>query len=180
MNKEVENISKIRDILIGNNLTEIERNLQKTEGILRQQIQVVENKFNVHLEGTIKLVDEAYDKISARFEGENSQQNISITKLQEEIQQLKSYISKMRDEILREQDSMQKLIENKINQVSNQLRQQSDDLQSSLIERIEELKGSKVERSALAVLLSDFAMKVVEKEDGQKSDSPNSAKKNDV
>lgn len=171
MSKEVENISKIRDILIGNNLTEIERSLQKTEGILRQQILGVENQFNVHVEGTKKLVDEAYEKISARVEGEKNQQNSSIIKLQEEIQQLKSYIGKVRDDITREQDNMQKSIETKINQVSNQLRQHSEEMQSQLIERIEELKGSKVERSALAVLLSDIAMKLVEKEDGQNNSS---------
>ena len=44
MTKETENISKIRDILFGNNLTELEKRVAKTEVFLRDEITSLDEK----------------------------------------------------------------------------------------------------------------------------------------
>ncbi|MBS4059721.1 MAG: hypothetical protein KG029_04940 [Bacteroidetes bacterium] len=169
MSKDVENISKIRDILFGNNLTELERRLQKTEETLRQQFQNTDSKLNEHIDNTKIKIDNTFEKIAGRLEEEKNRHETGISVLQEEIQQLKSFVNAFKDEVAREQFAMKRIFEEQLNQLSKQQKQVSENMQSQLLERIEELRGSKVERSALAVLLSDIAMQLVEK-DSEKSE----------
>jgi hypothetical protein len=169
MSKDVENISKIRDILFGNNLTELERRLQKTEETVRQQFQNTDSKLNEHIDKTKLKIDDTFEKIAGRLEEEKNRHETGISALQEEIQQLKSIVNAFKDEVAREQFAMKKIFEEQLNQLSKQQKQVSENMQTQLLERIEELRGSKVERSALAVLLSDIAMQLVEK-DSEKSD----------
>jgi len=167
MSKDVENISKIRDILFGNNLTELERRLQKTEESLRQQSQNIDSKLSEHIDGTKVKIDDAFEKLASRLEGEKSSNETTISTLRDEVQQLKATVSTFKEEMAREQFAMKRAVEDQLNLLSKQQKQATENLQSQLIERIEELRISKVERSALAVLLSDIAMQLVEKEPGQ-------------
>jgi hypothetical protein len=167
MSKDVENISKIRDILFGNNLTELERRLQKTEESLRQQSQNIDSKLSEHIDGTKVKIDDAFEKLASRLEGEKSSNETNISTLRDEVQQLKATVSTFKEEMAREQFAMKRAVEDQLNLLSKQQKQATENLQSQLIERIEELRISKVERSALAVLLSDIAMQLVEKEPGQ-------------
>jgi type VI protein secretion system component VasK len=157
---EIENISKIRDILFGNNMNEYEKRFEKLETKLA--LSVAENKAETDkkmasLEGyfknEIKILNEKL------VEEEDSRKK-SDKRIISDIESLEESFKKFK---VATADNLsannQQLLD-----LNNAMSDQMTELNRSLINRLDnssnELQNNKVDRSSLAMMLTDLAYNI--------------------
>jgi len=168
---EIENISKIRDILFGNNMNEYEKRFEKLENKLAQS--VAENKAET---------DKKMASLESFFKNEVKLLN---NKLVEEEEVREKGNRRLLTELEALEDSMRKFklstsesfsdTNQQLLDISNTISDQIKELNSSLLSRLDanssQLQNSKVDRSTLAMMLTDLAYNIAGDTDSKGTDS---------
>ena len=157
---EIENISKIRDILFGNNMNEYEKRFEKLEDKLAQS--VAENKadtdkkmasLEAFFKNEIKLLQ---NKITEEVEAREKSDRRLLTEMDSIEESLKKFKQSTSESF---SDSNQQVLD-----LSNTISDQMAELNTSLINRLEsnsnQLQTSKVDRSSLGMMLTDLAYNI--------------------
>jgi len=164
---EVENISKIRDILFGNNMNEYEKRFEQLEQKLANSVQEnrieADKKINAletFLRKELKMLNEKnLEEESARIKSDK--------KIIAELEALEESLSKFKQSTA---DNFSEDREHFL-QFSNSIGEQITELNKSLRERMEEisnqLQTNKVERSTLAMLFTDMAYNIAGEQNGE-------------
>jgi uncharacterized protein YPO0396 len=164
---EVENISKIRDILFGNNMHEYEKRFEQLEQKLANSVQEnrieAEKKINAletFLRKELKMLNEKIlEEESARIKSDK--------KIIAELEALEESLSKFKQSTA---DNFSEDREHFL-QFSNSIGEQITELNKSLRERMEEisnqLQTNKVERSSLAMLFTEMAYNIAGEQNGE-------------
>ncbi len=157
---DVENISKIRDILFGNNMNEYEKRFELLENKLAQSI--IENKqeLNKKLSVIDFFIKKELKKFNEKLKEEQETREEFDKKLlasSEEMEQtLKQFKQITKDNLLEDKAHFQEITKGLSEQISS--------LKQNLQERIEQnnnqLQTNKVDRSSLAIMLNDLAYKI--------------------
>lgn len=157
---EIENISKIRDILFGNNMNEYEKRFEKLEEKVAQS--VAENKADTDkkmasLEAFFKNeIKSLNNKLVEEEEAREKSDRRLLTEMDAIEDSLKKFKQSTSESF---SDSNQQLLD-----LSNRISDQLTDLNTTLLSRLEsnssELQSSKVDRSALAMMLTDLAYNI--------------------
>ncbi len=164
MTKETENISKIRDILFGNNLTELEKRTVKTEVSLRDEIAAIDEKFSLHIEEIKSSSKTTYTTLEDALLVEKKQRETETLQMHEELTQLQNRMQQFDEKLTTEINSIKQLLNEQNETFVKQQKKALSDLKTQFLSQLEDIRQSKVERSALAVLLSEIAMQLVDKE----------------
>lgn len=168
---EIENISKIRDILFGNNMNEYEKRFEKLEEKVSQA--VAENKADT---------DKKMASLEAFFKNEIKSLN---HKLEEEEEAREKGDRRMLTELDALEDSVKKFKQTtssnfsdanqQLLNLSNRISDQITQLNTTLLNRLEansnQLQSSKVDRSTLAMMLTDLAYNIAGENESTDSDS---------
>ncbi|MGB0805541.1 MAG: hypothetical protein ACPGRC_02555 [Salibacteraceae bacterium] len=157
---EIENISKIRDILFGNNMNEYEQRFEKLEEKLAQS--VAENKADTDkkmasLEAFFKNeIKSINNKVVEEEESREKGDRRLLTEMDALEDSLKKFKQSTSDNF---SESNQQLLD-----LSNRISDQIAELNAALLNRLEsntnQLQSSKVDRSALAMMLTDLAYNI--------------------
>lgn len=169
MTKETENISKIREILFGNNLTELEKRFVKTESFLRDEISTLQAKVDKGFEeinASSKLTSKDKDH---QLQEETENRIAEITQLREDVSRIEKMIQQLSEKLSSELDGIKQLVTEDFESNSKQQQKNLNDLKLQLFGQVEDVRNTKVDRSALAVLLSEIALQLVDKEDDLKN-----------
>lgn len=162
MAEEVENIAKIRALLFGNNLTELEQHVNKNDEFIRNQLAGIVNQFNAKFETIKALQADSEQQLTAKLEQEIMARKSNAGHFENEIMQLKQAqneaIEQMHGAITALRNDFQQQLDGATHAIQTNL----DAHVKHFIQRLDELRRSKVERSALAVLFSDIAMQLAE------------------
>lgn len=164
MTKETENISKIRDILFGNNLTELEKRVAKTEVFLRDEITSLDEKLGNRFDELKSAAKESFTTFDSRLQTEKEKREAEIVQIREEFSQVRQSVRQLDEKLSGELGAIKQWLTEQQDGLSKQHQKTINDLKSQLFGQVDDLRQSKVERSALAVLLSEIAMQLVEKE----------------
>lgn len=160
MVQESDNIARIRDILLGNNLAQFERKLEQTELTAREAIQLLENQFNRQLaEIRLQLEDVRQEETrqlqQLRTEMLNLQEQLheQLKQLDQKIVQLSNATETMVGE------TRQWMAQKSEQQLENQ-QQQLLEFRNHLTVQLSELQQSKLDNSKMAMLLSEIAVQI--------------------
>jgi len=165
MTKEAENISRIRDILFGNNLTEFEKRLEKSDQASRDSLSSLEMQVSRQLAEMRLLMEENKQLQQTIVQKEKETLTNSISRLKEEINLLDQRLNQTLisfEESLRE--TRQWMAEK-----SESLHQEQvtllNEYKKHVTDSFGEIQSSKVDRSSLAVLFSEIAMQLAGKKE---------------
>lgn len=164
MSKEAESISKIRDILFGNNLTELEKRFTKTESFLREEISSLDEKLVQYIEEFKKATKSELDEHDDRLRILKSESQTGIESLREEINQLQVLVKQQDEKLISEIQSMKNWLSEQNDKLIQQQKKQFTELKTQMFSLIDDLRQAKLDRSALAVLLSEIAVQLVDEE----------------
>lgn len=168
---EIENISKIRDILFGNNMNEYEKRFEKLEEKLAQS--VAENKADT---------DKKMASLEAFFKNEIKSINNKLTEEEESREKgdrrLLTEMDALEDSLKKFKQSTSDNFSESNQQVldlSNRISDQITELNNTLVNRFEsnssQLQSSKVDRSTLAMMLTDLAYNIAGENEAFEADS---------
>lgn len=171
MPNEIENISKIRDILFGNNMNEYEKRFELLEEKLAQS--VAENKIETdkkiaaldsYLKKELKILNEKLiEEEEARIKSDKKLL-MDIESLEESLKKFKQSTSDSFSE------NYQQIMELS-NNTNDQINALSKNLQTRLETSANQLQTNKVERSSLAMMLTDLAYQIAGENEPDNSES---------
>ncbi|UTW66303.1 hypothetical protein KFE94_16880 [bacterium SCSIO 12643] len=157
---EIENISKIRDILFGNNMNEYEKRFEKLETKLA--LSVAENKaeadkkmasLEAYFKNEIKILNE---KLIEEEDARKKSDKRILSDIESLEESFKKFKASTADNFSANNQQLLSL--------SNTMSDQMTELNKSLINRLDnssnELQNNKVDRSSLAMMLTDLAYNI--------------------
>ncbi len=169
MSNESESISKIRDILFGNNLTELEKRFSKTESLFRAEIESIDEK-------TVQLIEEmksgskaGFAELDDRLNSLKSDWEMRLSQLANEVSRLQQLVDQNTDKFRLEVQNLKSLVADQHDEVVKLQKKEFAALKTQLFSTVDELRQSKLDRNAVAMLLSEIAVQMVD--DGNQTDA---------
>ena len=159
---EDENIGKIRDILFGNNISEIdkrfnsiEQELQEMITSLRDDIQKKLHSFDDYFKGEItSILDQLKKEQELRTEADN--------KINKEIEKIHASIVATNDDLKNSIRDVRTKMMDHYKENSESISTLDRELKKLISKEVNQLTDSKVDRKSLAIFLSDVALKLSE------------------
>lgn len=159
---EDESIGKIRDILFGNNINEIdkrfnslEQGLQETISSLRDEIQKKLHSFDDFFKSEISMVLDQLKK-------EQTVRSTALEKVSKELEKINASIEATNDELKNSIRDVRTKMMDHYKENTESISTLDKDLRKLINKEVNQLTDSKVDRKALAVMLSDMALKLSE------------------
>jgi len=160
MPNEIENISKIRDILFGNNMNEYEKRFDQLEEKLAQSLAENKTETDKKIAALDSYLKKEFRMLNEKLIEEEESRIKSDKKLLMDIESLEESLKKFK------QATSENFSENhqQLMELSNSTNEQINALNKALQARLEttanQLQTNKVERSSLAMMLTDLAYKI--------------------
>ncbi len=162
---EIENISKIRDILFGNNMNEYEKRFEQLENKLAQSISEGKAATDKRISTLENYIKQEIRQLNDKLNEEEESRIKSDKKIVADLESLEESIKKFKQNT---SDNFSE-VNNQIMELSNNTNDQLASLRKTLQDRLEsaqnQLQTNKVERSSLAMMLTDLAYKIAGEND---------------
>ncbi len=162
MSTEKDHISRIRDILIGNNITEIEKRFQNQEAYFRDELQLAVRNIN-------ELIDKNRSVFEQQLQKNEKEQLDAHKKLLESLTILKSQIETLADNseaykhlVSAEMELLKKRFEEELHQQKQFFLQSMNEMQASLLKKLGDVQLAKLDKSAMALIMSEMAFQLSE------------------
>jgi len=143
---ESENLSRIRDILFGDELQSIEQKLGSTKEENSASVEKLKIDFEDRLKEIEQIQLNRFKEVDTNHEKSIKLQNDSLNEIKQEIVNLKSSI----DKSLEQFDDKITNLENTINQTINQLKEE-------YLTRVKDLDKNKLNKTTIADMLVELA-----------------------
>ena len=163
-----DNVDRIRDILFGQQLREFERKFQQIESRLNEDLESLRSELGQQGESLQSYIDSEIGILDSKLKGEADTRQQQLDDLQDELKKTARQIDARLNDLaaqLAEQgrEYNQKLL--KLQQdISAELKKAGNNLRERLDERYRELSEAKVNRSALAEMLTTLALQLSDEE----------------
>jgi DNA anti-recombination protein RmuC len=158
------NIEKIRTILFGNQVREIEARFARIEEQLSKDLAELRSDFRRRSDALEAYVRQELDAVSERMSGEYGERSTQLSELQSSLEDLGKGLDKRAHQL---DEQMTKANRELRQQVLTQSKQLRDELEASvaeisaLVEReLKQIRTDKTDRSALASMLTDLAARL--------------------
>ncbi len=157
---EIENISKIRDILFGNNMNEYEKRFEQVEEKLAQSVAENKSETDKRINTLEHYFKQEIKHVNEKLNEEEDARVKSDKKIIAELESLEDSFKKFKQLTA---DNFSE-VNQQIMDLSNTTNDQISSLRKALQDRLEsasnQLQSNKVERSSLAMMLTDLAYKI--------------------
>ncbi len=157
-------VDKIRDILFGNQMRDYESRFQRLEQRILKEISDLQDEIGKRFDSLEQYVNKEMESMDARLKGERDSRAESDKNLVGEINDASRSISKSIDRLEQAQikdsrELRQQLLElNKT--LSTEIREKDKEASLALDQATDELRVNKVDRSALAEVLLEIAVRM--------------------
>ncbi|MFV0269337.1 MAG: hypothetical protein ACK5HT_19610 [Draconibacterium sp.] len=158
--REQENIGKIRDILFGNNITEFERRFQELENKLRLESEKIIKDFNAQFDEFNKTFTGHIDKFEADRKKLIEENKQVLNDLSKQVELNRTALQAFQEEASSNYADMKRSQAEQVLNLKKQMDEQNRDLQNSMLAETQKLGIDKVDRKSLALLLSDLALTI--------------------
>lgn len=159
---EEENISKIRDILFGNNINEIDRRFNKIEQELHEMITSVKQDLQNQLHSFDDYYKAEVSSILDQIKQEQEIRSAEVDRINKDLDRLNKAILSVKEEMNNNVRDLRSRMMDHYKENSANISKLEQELKKSLNNEVNRLSESKVDRKALALMLSDMAMKISE------------------
>ena len=170
MSKEAENITKIRDILFGNNLTEFEKRFERSEQHYGEALSSLELQTGRQLSELRALAEENRQQQHALLQKEKSSLKATLSEVKEGQAMLERKLNQTVTSFETALGETRQWLVDKTENLHQEQISLLNDYKKQVAELFAELQKSKVDRSAMAILFSEIALHLVDKK-GQNDDT---------
>jgi hypothetical protein len=160
------NIDKIRDILFGSNMRDYEQRFARLEEALKKESGELRESTRRHLEALEAFVHKELAALEARLNTERDERSESHSRLGAELSAASAAVHKKIGEIENHEAQAKREIRNDLLQQSKELsdgiRAKGEELSALIERRAQELHHAKTDRTALAGLFSEMALRLTD------------------
>ena len=149
----IGNLDKVRDILFGTQMREVERRFARLEERLLKETQDLKDDVKRRLEALEAFARTESESLADQLRGERSERLESARTLERRDTNLDEQLTKGHREL------RQQILEQH-QRLSDDIRQKVDEVLASLARETGELRADKADRSAIASLLTEMAMRL--------------------
>ena len=159
-----ENIDKIRDILFGSQSRRIEKKLSAVEEKIDKDIGLLRSETKTTLGALEQFVRKALQSLSDQLSSEKSERAESVDSISDRVadtqKALGKEIGQLSDKLVKGQRDTQEQIILQTKNLLDEMHEKNDGLQKRMDQSLEALAQEKTDRSALANLMREAAMRL--------------------
>jgi DNA anti-recombination protein RmuC len=158
------NIDKIRDILFGSHMRDYDTRLTRLEETLRKEAGELRDGTRRRIDSLEAYLKGEFESLESRLKAERGERSESIAQVNRELKDSADSITRKIHEVADQSAAAQGDLRRNILQQSTDLRDEMRVLQNEITtlleQRFNELRSGKTDRSALAALFSEVALKL--------------------
>lgn len=158
------NLDKVRDILFGGQAREFDRRFSRLEERFSKEISDLKDESRRRFEALEQFVNKEIESLMDRIKTEQSDRSDSVKELAGELKEtakaIEKRISQLDDQTNKAHRDIRQQIHDLSKTMSDEIRQKTDELADALDREAERLQNDKTDRSALAALLTEVAMRL--------------------
>jgi endonuclease III len=159
---EDESIGKIRDILFGNNISEIDKRFNSVEQNLQEMITTLKDEIQKKLHSFDDYFKSEISTVLDQLKKEQATRNQAVDKLNKELEKVNQAIEAGNDEMKANIRDVRAKMMDHYKENADSISALDKELKKLISKEVNQLTDSKVDRKALAVMLSDVALKLSE------------------
>ncbi len=164
VNASIGNIDKIRDILFGTNMRDYEKRFKRFEDRLSKARSALREELLQRIKAVEDMVVSETEQLTEKVKLDRQERYESHQDVIHELKTLKNElnnrISQVDDQISKDIKQMRQQHHTKIQELTTQLRQQSESVMALLKQEVQQLNEEKVGRSDLASFFTEFALRL--------------------
>lgn len=158
------NIDKVRDILFGGQMRDYERRFTRFEERLAQETAELKEDLRKRLSALEQFVKQEVGSVSDRIKAEHDERAGAVKDLardmRESMKTVEKKTSQLDDQIEKLQRELRKQVLDLHKQLSDDIRAKVDDVLARLNQTAADLRHDKTDRTALAALLNEMALRI--------------------
>lgn len=161
---ETGNLDKIRDILFGNQVKDYEQRFNRLEAQLIKECTNLREDTKKRLDVIETYIKNEVDALTTRLKTEQNERDIAVTEINEEfknlVKSLERKIAQLDEQTSQNQRDLRQQILEQSKNLDNDLQHKHKELLTALERESKELNTNKTDRSTLARLFSELALRL--------------------
>lgn len=161
---ESGNLDKIRDILFGNQVRDYEQRFNRLEEHLVKECSNLREDTKKRLDVIENYIKNEVDSLTTRLKTEQNERNIAVTEVNEEfknvVKSLERKIAQLDEQTSQNQRDLRQQILDQSKTLDDDLKHNYKELLAALEKESQELHTQKTDRSTLARLFSELALRL--------------------
>lgn len=157
-------LDKIRDILVGNQLREYDKRLARLEERLAKEYTNLREETRNRLDSLEMYIQKEVEVLTARFKKDQAERDETQKKFAQEIKDLidslATKIAQLDEETSTRERELRQQILSQSKSIDEQMRQKYEEILAALALETQELRNDKTDRSTLASLFAELAMRL--------------------
>jgi len=161
---ETNSLDKVRDILFGNQIREVDKRFARLEERLIAELANVRDETRKRLDALESYVRQEVDSLTERLKKEQAERDMAVRSLSEEQKNinlsLENKIAQFDEQTTNRQRELREQILNQSKNLQDDLQQKYEEILALLKRETQELQKDKTDRSKLAALFSELAIRL--------------------
>jgi hypothetical protein len=159
-------LEKVRDLLFGVQMRDYDRKFARLEERLAKETSDVREDVKKRLASIEQLIRTEIEALSDRIRGEQDERSKAVKELSRQIEEtaraFEQKCGQLDDQMARGLREVRQQLHEQGKRLSDDIRQQADDIVARLVRETQELRTDKADRATLAALLNDMAMRLTD------------------
>jgi hypothetical protein len=161
---ELNSLDRVRDILFGNQVREVEKRFSRLEERLVKELTNVRDETKKRLDYLENYIKKEVDSLTERLKNEQLERDAGVKSLAEEHKNLtislERKIAQFDEKTTNSQRELREHLLNQSNSLQDDIRQKYEEILTLLERESQELRRDKTDRSKLASLFTELAMRL--------------------
>jgi DNA anti-recombination protein RmuC len=161
---DAASLDKVRDLLFGVHMRDYDRRFARLEERLTRETNDLRDDVKKRLESIEQLLRQEVESLNDRLRSEQDERSMGVKDLTHEVhetaQTFERRATQLDDQIARGMREVRHQLHEQQRQVSEDMRLQADELVAKLTHESLELRADKADRTALAALFTEMAMRL--------------------
>ncbi len=162
-------VEKIREILFGSQIKNYETRFGRLEEALARETSEIKDTMRRRLESLEAFFKSETESLSARLKAERDEREETLNNISRELKtsaaQLSKKILDLDNRLTQERSAARQELMNESRKLLDEIRQRNESLSALLETRVSELRHTKTDRSALAALFVELAVRLKDESD---------------
>jgi hypothetical protein len=161
---EINSLDKVRDILFGNQIREVEKKFARLEERLSKEFTNVRDETRKRLDALEIYIKKEVESLTERLKNEQSERDAGVKSLAEEQKNitvaLEKKFAQFEEQTTNSHRELREQILNQSNSLQDDIRQKYEEIVTLLEREAKELRRDKTDRSSLASLFTELAIRI--------------------
>ncbi|MBD2412703.1 hypothetical protein FACHB389_27315 [Nostoc calcicola FACHB-389] len=161
---ESRNLDKVREILVGNQIRDIEKRFTRLEERLIQEFSNVRDETKKRLDALEYYVKQEVDSLTQRLKNEQAERDVQVKAVAEENKHLtiafEKKITQFDEQSTHTQRELREQILNQSKSLQDDIQKKSEEILVLLQREAQELRRDKTDRSNLAAMFTELAIRL--------------------